>query len=313
MRQANAGDLLRSLAHRSGLVRLARASQRAKMAVLMYHGVLPDDDPLAEGDWLQVRLSEFRAQMAYLAENYSPCSVDQAFAPATPESKPRALVTFDDGYANNLRFALPVLQEFRVPAIIFLVTGHIGTQKLFWWDRLHLGCQGAAPPLEQIDALKRRNPRDIKAALDAYLHAKGLEAPDSAPESYRTLNRKELQQLHDTGLISFGSHTHGHEILDTLSDEEASATIEVAAERLAAWGIPATHFAAPNGGYRDDQVRLMQAAGHASCFATRPGLWQAPGGPYDIPRIGIGRGTKIPQFAAQLADLKGWLGFRPTR
>lgn len=213
----------------AGLVRLARQRHHDAVPVLMYHGVVADDEPLADGDWLQVRVSEFREHMAHLAENYTVCRIDEIFAqPPLPSERPRALITFDDGYANNLHHALPVLKEFGLPALIFLVTGHIDTQRLFWWDRLHLACLGAAAPdPAQVRALKQRSPRDIKSAVDAYLAAKRLSAPDSAPEPYRALTLKELATLADSGLIEFGSHTHGHEIL------ERSSSFSSRAERMA--------------------------------------------------------------------------------
>lgn len=295
-----------------GLAGLARRAQAGKVAVLMYHGVVADEDPLAQGDWLQVRQREFRAQMAYLAEHCQVCSLDDILTGAPHGAgRLRVLITFDDGYANNLHLALPVLQEFRFPALIFLVTAYVDSNKLFWWDRLHLACGDTPPDAAQVKALKRRSPREIKAAVDAYLSAKGLTAPEIAPETYRVMSRKELILLHESGLVSFGSHTHGHEILDTLSDAEASATMEVAAEKLAQWGVASPHFAPPNGDFSTRHLDLMRAAGCQTCFTTRPGLWHAPADPYDIPRMGIGRGTDIDQFALQIADFRGWLGWRP--
>lgn len=302
-------DLFYRAAHGLDLARLARQSHRDRVAVLMYHGVADDGETLTQGDWLQLRVSEFREQMAYLATHYQVCRIDEVLASApTASAKPRALITFDDGYANNLHHALPVLREFGLPATIFLVTGHVDTKRLFWWDRLHLACLGGPQPdPRQVQALKDRNPRDIKAAVDAYLAAKRLNAPEIAPEPYRVLNREEIAALSASGLIEFGSHTHGHEILENLDDHEVSATLEVAAEKLSKWGLTARHFAAPNGDYLDTQIGLIQAAGHASCFATHSGLWQAPGNPYRVPRLGIGRGTKLDRFAMQISGFKRWI------
>ena len=48
---------------------------------------------------------------------------------------PRAVVvTFDDGYADNLHHGRPILEEFQIPATVFVVTGYMG--KKFWWDEL---------------------------------------------------------------------------------------------------------------------------------------------------------------------------------
>ena len=41
------------------------------------------------------------------------------------------MLTFDDGYYNN-HLALPVLEEFDVPALFFISTNHVKQQKCFW-------------------------------------------------------------------------------------------------------------------------------------------------------------------------------------
>src|SRR5579862_5298392 len=43
------------------------------------------------------------------------------------------LLTFDDGYHNNVR-AVPVLEAFDVPAVFFISSGHVQLGKAFWWD-----------------------------------------------------------------------------------------------------------------------------------------------------------------------------------
>lgn len=46
------------------------------------------------------------------------------------------VITFDDGYADNLHRALPLLEQYDIPATIFIATGAIGSQREFWWDEL---------------------------------------------------------------------------------------------------------------------------------------------------------------------------------
>ena len=47
-----------------------------------------------------------------------------------------AVITFDDGYADNCTSGLPLLEEFDVSATVFLATGALGKDREFWWDEL---------------------------------------------------------------------------------------------------------------------------------------------------------------------------------
>lgn len=45
-------------------------------------------------------------------------------------------ITFDDGYADNLHHAKPLLEQYQIPATIFVATGHLNHEREFWWDEL---------------------------------------------------------------------------------------------------------------------------------------------------------------------------------
>ncbi len=291
------------LLNRCSVPRFFRSWHHKRILVLMYHGVLPDDDPLAIDDWLQVRASEFAEQMAFLREHYQPVRlIDAIEGQPRPSGKPVAIVTFDDGYANNFHHALPVLQQFNIPATIFVATSHIGRQKLFWWDRMRLSMQAHAKtvPSEWPQKLKRLPPSEIDDTLDQLLASANISselASQSAPDSYRAMTVGELQQAKMSGLIDFGSHTHGHEIIERLSDSELRDTLREAREHLNQWGMDAKLFAAPNGDYLDRQIPIFEEQGLKACVATTEGLWLPGETSYRIPRMGIGRDTSIEKFA----------------
>jgi peptidoglycan/xylan/chitin deacetylase (PgdA/CDA1 family) len=100
----------------------------SRLVVLMYHRVAPGaSGPLAH---LTVPPERFAWQMAKLRERGCVPQRQQevaAWLAGRGTLPPRAVVvTFDDGYADNVTHAFPVLERHRIPAVTFVVTGKLG-------------------------------------------------------------------------------------------------------------------------------------------------------------------------------------------
>jgi peptidoglycan/xylan/chitin deacetylase (PgdA/CDA1 family) len=87
---------------------------------LMYHRVAD----LREYDQLTVTPEHFKAHIAHLAKYYNVISLSDAVAKLAiaDASTKDVVVTFDDGYLDNLTNAIPVLRAFHIPATIFITT-----------------------------------------------------------------------------------------------------------------------------------------------------------------------------------------------
>ncbi|RZK01575.1 MAG: polysaccharide deacetylase family protein, partial [Flavobacterium sp.] len=62
-------------------------------------------------------------------------------------------ITFDDGYADNYKYALPILEKYGCPATFFITSSMIANQELYWWDQLQsiILCQYQLPSSLSID------------------------------------------------------------------------------------------------------------------------------------------------------------------
>ncbi len=103
--------------------------------ILMYHRVA---EPTADPWELAVSPQRFAEQMAVLREwgQVLPLrELVRRFEAGTLPPRTVA-VTFDDGYADNLHRALPVLEKYGVPATFFIATGCLESACEFWWDEL---------------------------------------------------------------------------------------------------------------------------------------------------------------------------------
>ena len=45
-------------------------------------------------------------------------------------------ITFDDGFKNNSSVALPILDNLEIPATFYIASGLIGTENMFWVDKI---------------------------------------------------------------------------------------------------------------------------------------------------------------------------------
>jgi peptidoglycan/xylan/chitin deacetylase (PgdA/CDA1 family) len=111
----------------------AERAQVMGIRILFYHRVSDDSDPLA------VTPRRFRDQMDFLAANgYEVVGVAEAVRVLQASRTPHRVVglTFDDGYLDVAKNALPVLSERGFRATVFVVTGALdGRANFAWYDR----------------------------------------------------------------------------------------------------------------------------------------------------------------------------------
>ena len=123
---------LRALRRVGGRIR-RHLSRRA--LILLYHRVAEtDSDP-----WeLAVTPQHFAEHLQVLSEYGRAIPLQKLSLAVERRSLARrsVIVTFDDGYADNLLNAKPLLEKYDIPATVFVTTGYTGAGREFWWDEL---------------------------------------------------------------------------------------------------------------------------------------------------------------------------------
>ena len=105
-------------------------------AILMYHSIASPDTTIGR---YKVSTTNLDGQLAALQLKFHIVSLRSIVERCTrhePFERREVALTFDDGYADNLTHAKPILEKFHAPATIFITTGYIGAAKEFWWDEL---------------------------------------------------------------------------------------------------------------------------------------------------------------------------------
>ncbi|MFA6175409.1 MAG: FkbM family methyltransferase, partial [Phycisphaerae bacterium] len=103
--------------------------------ILLYHRIA--DEPM-DYQLLCTSPENFESHLKTLSQNYRVIRLaelldeikNNRFVPNT------IALTFDDGYADNFTNALPLLEKYKIPATIFVTSGMVGSDRLFWWDAM---------------------------------------------------------------------------------------------------------------------------------------------------------------------------------
>ncbi|WP_342382010.1 polysaccharide deacetylase family protein [Myxococcus stipitatus] len=257
--------------------------------------------------------------------------------------KDLCVITFDDGYRDIYRYAYPILKQLGVPAITYLPTAFIGTNRRFNHDRLfHLLRRTQERNFQPVYAtlpdasLALLGPilsgqKTVSAALDDFIGEHptrvltaiidGLEqqlggGQDLVPEQGDIMNWDEVRRMARDG-FEFGAHTLGHTVL-TLEPQavveqeilESKRTIE------AEVGIQVRDFAYCNGWYSDEIIRTLASHGFRSGVTTEDLPNRIGGDPFTLKRkvlwenfsLGMLGDYSSPLTGCQLDDCFGLLG-----
>jgi peptidoglycan/xylan/chitin deacetylase (PgdA/CDA1 family) len=114
----------------------------------------------------------------------------------------------------------------------------------------------------------------------------------------------QLQELAADVHVTIGAHSHGHELLDQLSIEDATASIARSRDLLVEWtGQNVRHFAYPNGNYTPQLMDALDGLGFRSAAILEDRLVHANAPAQALPRIGIGRYDALARLKLRLVGV----------
>ncbi len=218
--------------------------------ILLYHMIAAPRRG-ARFNGLRVAPRVFEQQLQWLSQQgWRSFTVTELVAQAEKLPEKSFAITFDDGYADNLLQALPLLKKYQCKATLYLVVDRCG--------------------------------RDWSIQRKAH-HDEG-ELREEAK-----LSDAQVQEMLDSGCIELGSHSMTHASFSGLDAETVSRELVDSRKALEErFGVSVQSFAYPFGLYRTEQVALVEDAGFSSAVTTREGIedarsWNA----LELPRIKI--------------------------
>ncbi len=285
---------------------LSPGGRHARLSILIFHRVLSQVDPLFPGEQDARRFSEV---LSWVARWFQVMPLDEAISRLRISTLPAraAAITFDDGYADNVTHALPVLKHHGMAATFFIATSFLDGGRM-WNDSvieavrvfrgkvldlrdagLGVYClESDAQRRMAIDALlaqiKYLGQHERQVAVAQVVSAVGASLPDDL-----MMRSEQVLALRNAGM-QIGAHTSSHPILEKIPDSQAVSEISEGKHVLESLlGEAVSLFAYPNGSpnvdYTARHVAMVRQAGYLGAVSTASGVATQETDIYQLPRF----------------------------
>ena len=279
------------------LAKIHKLKNRNKLTVVMFHRVLSVNDPHWKGCDIEWTVTdEVFEQCLYFFKKYynivSLMDVLSSYKHGTCLPENPLLITFDDGWADNEKYALPILKKYNMPAVVFIVSDVVDKKESFWeehiysaWKTNQLHLDLSCCPIKDLVSSSLKSEKDIRQfiatigqlpliAKNSLLKLICEQLPAFSPDAM--LTTAQVDCLMSAG-IDIGSHGASHTPL--LKSENLDTELYSSKEYIVKTILNSEYstdidicLSFPHGSYDSTVVKMAFAAGYQLLFTSDPYL-----------------------------------------
>ncbi|MBK7034641.1 MAG: polysaccharide deacetylase family protein [Ignavibacteria bacterium] len=284
----------------------------SKLSILIFHRVLPEQDPIFPDETDGRRFSQI---MGWVRTWFNVIPLDAAVEALKTRNLPaRAMaITFDDGYADNRTIALPILKQHGLSATFFVATGYLDGGRM-WNDTIIEAIRGSKARRLVFDSVKKfegsrlqslaiGSVAEKRAAIQAilgrikYLSSSEREAVsrsiaeqcDSDLPDNLMMTTQQVVEMRRAGML-IGAHTMSHPILAKLEPVEVRKEISGSKKFLESiLEEEVSLFAYPNGrpglDFQTNDATIVKELGFQAAVTTAWGVARTDSDLMQLPRF----------------------------
>jgi peptidoglycan/xylan/chitin deacetylase (PgdA/CDA1 family) len=298
-----------SFRHFGGERFLRSRKPQNSVTVLALHRVTPQRNFF----WQPMLPEQFDRLLTYCVAHYRVVSFKDFHDSNGTATRPRLILTFDDGYHDFVEYAMPILREHGLGCNHNVVVDCVDGKRIPWTQQLNILLStlrerdfrgklrfiGQSHSIDGSDTHWMRAARAMNlvgrqlaaeqraVALDALRDEHQLDTP-----AERMMDWNDLHQVAAEG-VEIGSHTTSHDSLPTIAEDERLRRELVYSKHRLETELkqPVDIFAVPNGHYNGHVLEQAAAAGYRKILLGGDDMWEShaeAGQPSEIvPRVNI--------------------------
>ncbi len=257
--------------------------------IVLYHGVCLKNP--TKFNALFVTQQIFEAHLQFYKTHFDIVSLGDFFEPDFRPTKFTIALTFDDGFANNYKYVLPLLEKYQVPATFFITSIRNEDHNILWNHFLPIASRSAKRKLEFMGDIYKKNfskkyvsintkktfadvlrndnwdaKKQMMQLLEPYADFKQNKQLE---DYWLQLTVEEIKQLSASTLVTIGSHGYYHNDLAKMSSEQLINELSNSKsflENIIQKPIEALAF--PYGSYSNEVINQSIKAGYHQLLAT---------------------------------------------
>ncbi len=285
----------------SRVLRYAKEITPPCIAILKYHSIQDTPelfDNTIGGIGITHSTSIFKEQMGIIAKHFNPLTMDDVLLFIRGKKKiPKGsiVVTFDDGYADNLEIAAPIMDYYGIRATIYVMTDSIEAVNPPWFVRLRHAIwttrkkEWYIPTDGNVLKLQNRNDRIVAMRFASKQCARlvgiaqdkaviniehALDVKPLASKNNFMLNWDQIRKLHQAGHV-IGAHTRAHPNVACLGNEDLLKELIESKHILEkGLGSPVIHFSYPNPAlvphFTEQTIAIVKQVGYKTSVTSYP-------------------------------------------
>ena len=251
------------------------------LTVFCYHDVSSNPSEFNHRFDLNIPPNIFEYQIEFINKNFNIISPDDLLTDNIPARA--ALITFDDGFRSYFKNAVPILEKYNSPSIIFLNMAPIKGE-IFWSGLITYLCEKST---EFYQYLSNNTKIDLKKKplflycsreiVNSYLELKGKTFKNEVDKYVgEFLTLQDLELISSNKLVFFGNHLYNHDVPLLLSDNELIESYLKNEGKLKKYPnhrcLFAFPFGQPNTCFSSQQIDLLVENGAMKVFSSYPAL-----------------------------------------